>query len=46
MDAFDFFITADKLKAINKFDFLVILKTLEIYIGITGFFRNYISYYV
>ena len=46
MDAFDLFIIINKLKAINKLDFLVILKVFEIYIGITGFFRNYISYYV
>ena len=46
MDAFGFFIIADKLKVISKFDFLVILKVFETYIGITGFLRNYILYYV
>ena len=46
MDAFDLFIVADKLKTSNKFDFLAILKVFEIYIGITGFLRNYIFYYV
>ena len=46
MDAFDFFIITNKLKIISKLDFLITLKALEIYIDITGFFRNYIFYYV
>ena len=46
MDAFDLSIIINKLKIINEFDFLVTLKALETYIDITGFFRNYIFYYV
>ena len=45
IDAFDLFIIIDKLKVISKLDFPTTLKIFEIYIDITGFFRNYILYY-
>ena len=36
----------DKLKAITEFSFLIILIQLKYYIGLTGYIRKYVFYYI
>lgn len=45
VDSFDLVISAEKLKAITDLLFSKTLKALEIYLEMTEYLRNYISYY-
>jgi len=45
MDSLGLFIVKNKLRAIANLEFPRNLKKLEIYIGITGFLRNYVPFY-
>ena len=46
MDRFSLVTAEDKLKAIATLKFLYTLKELKTYIGMTGWLRQYIPYYL